>query len=426
MSVSYDEEVATADVLAGLLPGVGNPYGYTQPVVVVKDPRADTVDMDEGRAMLQNVHAFAPAAKLCFGFGTIDSVLPLLVSPPCNADIILDDLGATTPNPYIDTTGAIAIDAAVDSGVLWFTSAGNSNGHNREFELNMVPSTNSEVPQVLQNIRSIRQWNRFPREIGSEGGGFFLPYFCSGRSLLKAYWNQFQVMDDYDIFYLQNGRVAYQSTTDNLESGNAREELNIGHGFKGHLAIGLRQSISDPSVQRPIPHMWLMTFLNFEYNFPEITHMEYLGSIAGHRAARQVITVSAYNYRKTQRPQAYSNAGPATVFYSPDGELLNGVNGEIRRRPDIGAIDCYDHSYFSSGYDAEGNGAVNFCGTSSAVTFAAAVAGLFKQAVPSLTRAKLLEAFRATGTDWQNQSGYGLLNTDAVMSYLRTGRVLMT
>src|ERR1044072_4047162 len=69
MSDSYDTNAApnsaALDVSTGDLPGAGNPFGNTEPVVGLEDFPART---DEGRAMLQIVHDIAPKAKL--GFAT--------------------------------------------------------------------------------------------------------------------------------------------------------------------------------------------------------------------------------------------------------------------------------------------------------------------------------------------------------------------
>ena len=72
MSDSYDTNTApnsaALDIASGDLPGVGNPAGNTEPVVVLEDFPGRT---DEGRAMLQIVHDLAPKAKL--GFATANS-----------------------------------------------------------------------------------------------------------------------------------------------------------------------------------------------------------------------------------------------------------------------------------------------------------------------------------------------------------------
>lgn len=56
---------AAAEVLAGDLPGVGNPEGHLTPVQVADSPSGS----NEGRAMLQIVHDVAPGATLAFGTG---------------------------------------------------------------------------------------------------------------------------------------------------------------------------------------------------------------------------------------------------------------------------------------------------------------------------------------------------------------------
>src|SRR5437763_8034906 len=56
---------ASVGVASGDLPGPGNPDGYTQPVLALKDDVSSS-STDEGRGMAEIVHDIAPAAKICF------------------------------------------------------------------------------------------------------------------------------------------------------------------------------------------------------------------------------------------------------------------------------------------------------------------------------------------------------------------------
>jgi CHRD domain/Bacterial Ig-like domain (group 3)/Divergent InlB B-repeat domain len=138
LSDSYNNSTATikapADVASADLPGVGNPAGNTQPVVIVQD---DT-GIDEGRAMLQLVHDMAPKARL--GFATAnggplqfaDNIRSLAGLPGAprsvagfSADIIVDDIIYLTEPMFSDGIVAQAVNDVTAAGKHYFSSAGN-------------------------------------------------------------------------------------------------------------------------------------------------------------------------------------------------------------------------------------------------------------------------------------------------------------
>lgn len=139
MSDSYDTNLApnsaAADIATGDLPGTGNPFGNTEPVVVLQDwPRST----DEGRAMLQIVHDLAPKARL--GFATANGgevnfannirALAGFADAPntvsgFKADIIVDDVIYFAEPFFQDGIVAQAVDEVAAAGVSYFSSAGN-------------------------------------------------------------------------------------------------------------------------------------------------------------------------------------------------------------------------------------------------------------------------------------------------------------
>jgi hypothetical protein len=139
MSDSYDTNTApnsaALDISTGDLPGVGNPLGNTEPVVVLEDSPARS---DEGRAMLQIVHDLAPKAKL--GFATAqggqlnfaNNIRALAGDPTApnyqpgfKADVIVDDIIYLDEPFFQDGLVAQAVDEVVAKGVSYFSSAGN-------------------------------------------------------------------------------------------------------------------------------------------------------------------------------------------------------------------------------------------------------------------------------------------------------------
>ncbi len=139
MSDSYDTNTApnsaTLDISTGDLPGAGNPFGNTEPVVVVQDSPGGT---DEGRAMLQIVHDMAPKARL--GFATANggelnfanNIRALAGFPNVpntvagfKADVIVDDIIYLAEPFFQDGLVAQAVDEVAAKGVAYFSSAGN-------------------------------------------------------------------------------------------------------------------------------------------------------------------------------------------------------------------------------------------------------------------------------------------------------------
>lgn len=139
MSDSYDTNAApnsaAGDIGTGDLPGSGNPFGNSEPVVVVQDSPGGTV---EGRAMLQIVHDLAPKARL--GFATANggeinfanNIRSLAgfpdaprVVPGFKADVIVDDIIYLTEPFFQDGIVAQAVDEVAAAGVSYFSSAGN-------------------------------------------------------------------------------------------------------------------------------------------------------------------------------------------------------------------------------------------------------------------------------------------------------------
>lgn len=139
MSDSYDTNTApnsaAADIATGDLPGAGNPFGNTEPVVVLQDWPASS---DEGRAMLQIVHDMAPKARLGFatanggevnfanniralaGFPSAPNAVPGF-----KADVIVDDIIYLAEPFFQDGIVAQAVDEVAAKGVSYFSSAGN-------------------------------------------------------------------------------------------------------------------------------------------------------------------------------------------------------------------------------------------------------------------------------------------------------------
>lgn len=102
----------------------------------------DENNSDEGRAMAEIIHDLAPGANLFFHSGfpsSLDMIEAIEALTAAGAHIIVDDLGFLGEPVFEDGPIAQAVQTAVDSGVVYVTSAGNSamdNYHAMYRELN--------------------------------------------------------------------------------------------------------------------------------------------------------------------------------------------------------------------------------------------------------------------------------------------------
>jgi len=234
-----------------------NPHGYLQPVYVLVDMKAD----DEGRAMLQTVHALAPSAGLCFatGYGPtgvegLAQRILQLAEPPCNADIILDDV-SFFDNPYVDGPAARAVESVVSKhNVLYVSAAGNRRFFTREFAAEFVTAAHVEQKH-LRRITSILSWTRFPDDMAPTWEGFGAP-IRTGPKFLKLYlwWNQpaTHMVDDLNLYiFAPNGTLLSQSTDANLISGQAQEVVFVPAGAEPLIAaVGLAAHRDTDSTSR--------------------------------------------------------------------------------------------------------------------------------------------------------------------------------
>lgn len=137
LSTTYEEDpwaltTAKQDVQNGLLPGVGNPCGYTTPVRVLNEGDAPGyLRNDEGRAMAQVVHGIAPGAKIVvatLGQSQEETAQNIADLVRVGANVIADDIVWSGEPSFQKGVISQQIDNAKSKGVTYFTSSGNNNG----------------------------------------------------------------------------------------------------------------------------------------------------------------------------------------------------------------------------------------------------------------------------------------------------------
>jgi len=185
LSNSYDASLLTTiraanDVASGDLPGIGNPNGYTTPVVVLQDLPTSSDTTDEGRGMAQIIHDLAPGAKLCFASanfgetGFADNIRALAdKTGPCKADIVVDDVIYFDEPFFSDGIVAQAVDDVFTQGVSYFSSAGNySSTQVYDAPFRLVPASQFKT---LGQAEGLKQLNSVPSQYYAGGVHDFDP-----------------------------------------------------------------------------------------------------------------------------------------------------------------------------------------------------------------------------------------------------------
>ena len=395
-SVTTDH--AAQDIKSGDLPGPGNPFGDTTPIVVVdEDPVAGT---DEGRALMQIVYDIAPDAKQCFATAFTGEVqfaanILKLADPKgkCKADVIDDDVGYSQEPFFSDGVVALAVDQVKADGVAYFSSAGNDNSGNYSATFNPISDGDARAsfagPLVLGNVPTeltAGGWHNFGN---SKNVSLVLPIFASATGsgpphLLILQWDDqffdntptasydFLVFDDNGFYHpelsgIDNIYSTFQPVQGvTLPGGNS--------GLVWFVAIALR----GPGFTTP--HAMHLQMVDFD-DGAQVTLLQFANRLApsvfGHPAAAGAIAVAADYWNNTASTEYFSSLGPTAIFFDQDHVRL--AEPQIRFKPEIAAPDGVDTTFFGQqGAPTDPNPV--FFGTSAAAPHAAAVGALLIQA----------------------------------------------
>lgn len=446
LSDSYDTAQgvprARAGVLAGDLPGPGNPDGYTQPVVLLDDDYnpSDTTT-DEGRGMAEIVHDIAPAAKLCFHTaGATQAIMALGIrklraDPAALCDILVDDILFLDEPFFSDGELSQAVDDVSTSTILpgrrvsYFSSAGNSANYGYSSTLRLLTAPQG---QAVNNTAGARQVDltQVPPELYA--GGFHnitvtgaaaiaMPITTDSYPEVVFQWDDpfdaNAVTTDYNLLVFdQDGNyLGFASGTDDniatdADGGTdeAIESVFLGPGTY-YFVISLASTTS------PVARQLRFVSVNQQSLSGPYISMTAI-SMAGHSTAQNSNAIAAYEYNvlpaavanynssgTNPPPGPYrpalesftSNGGALAFYFDADGKRL--AQPEIRLKPNFAAADGVDTSFFPGpGSDFDNNGFPNFFGTSAAAPTAAAVGALVLEAAggpgsltPNAMRARL-------------------------------------
>jgi hypothetical protein len=467
ISDSYDTAPgvprASAGVGSGDLPGPGNPDGYTQSVVVLKDDSTSGVS-DEGRGMAEIVHDIAPAAKISFSaagnsqIAMAGSIRNLRSSPQTFCDVIVDDIGFPDEPFFSDGVISQAIDDVATSNslpgkkVAYFSAAGNSDNRGYTADANIISAASSTPYRGnlrFSNVPAGLYAGGFQNLNATGTPGIIMNVTTGdGPGELVFQWddpfNTGGVTTDYNLLvFNQSGTYlgTVSGTDNNFSTSQPIEIVDLAPNTTYQLVIALTSGAA-PTAR----HMRLISFGGSGISGDYLTND--VVSIFGHPSAANANAVAAYVYSNTPNtiadynpnksnppPGPYeplvesftSHGGNLPFYFNSQGQRL--ASPELRSKPEFAAADGVDTSFFppDSGADYDNNGFPNFFGTSASAPNAGAIAALLLEAAggpaslsPSQVRATLKQSTFPHDLDRDSSHG-NVMIYDRVIDFSASG-----
>jgi len=379
-------------------------------------------DGDEGTAMLEIIHDIAPGAQLAFhtAFPTSAQFLNAITFFMNNGvDIIVDDVGFLTQPYFQDGQLAQAAQNAVDSGILFFSAAGND--AQRHYQAFYLDDGGLDPDDDLHDFGAA----------AGGGGDVGMTYEIPGGGI-AAFFLQWSdpfgsSSNDYDLFIVETIGGAVLAFSNDLQNGNddpiefvAVENDGFGSQFVDIIIL------KDSGAAQTLEIHFNLDGALTEYNVPQ-------DAIYGHPAAPGILATAAFDWMTPNSIESFSSQGPVSIISPSDAALSSrAAISELRQKPEIAAPD---------GVSTTAPGFATFFGTSAAAPHAAAVAALVLEALdsvesnsssadPAITQRQVIEvknALTSTAVDlgqpgFDNISGFGRINAfAAVQSVLAAG-----
>ena len=379
----------------------------------------------EGTAMLEIVHDLAPGAHLYFATalgGAAQFAANIEALCEAGADIIVDDILYVSEAAFQDDVVARGVNAAVEAGCFYFSSAGNG-GNLNDGTAGVWEGDFADAGGDLNiNGESVGDLHAFAEGVSTnpitDAANFYLLKWADP---LGASAN------DYDLYLLDESLIGLVGASTDIQDGEHDP-------LEGLLGSGL--SGSDEDVGRHllvVRHAGEGRYLRLNALRGELEHAT-AGQTVGHSAGENAIGVAAVAARSaggddgvfdgTESVETFSADGPRRIFFQPDGTPItpgdfSSTGGEVLDKPDIAAAD---------GVSTSTPGFETFHGTSAAAPHAAAIAALMVEAaggrnqidLPTL-RDALAEAaldIEAEGVD--RDSGAGIPLAPAAVSVVES------
>jgi hypothetical protein len=425
---------------------------------------------DEGRAMLQIVHAVAPGASLAFytaDNSEADFANGITALANAGANVIADDVGYFD-EPFFQT-GIVgeSIETVYGLGVAYFSAAGNDSNlaydnTTPQFNAGSGPETGETLlnfdatgattsPTLTINVPAL-----FPGEFVAVVVEWDQPY-VTGYPNSPGASSQIDLCvtapANYSVFNLDGTAETCtglnQLATDPVQvlilgnPANAAGGANTAAGTV-NISVGLAAGSAAPGR---IKVLWQddgagSTFANFA---PTNN-----ATIQGHPNDPDAATVGAAFFADTvpcgtvatTELEGYSSLGGSPILFDDNGTRL--ATPVVPQKPDFVGPDGVNTTFF--GFFIAGTGFIdsstvagcandaslpNYLGTSAATPHAAALAALMLQANSKLTPTQIYTAIETTAAAMDNPSpdlatGYGFIKAQAALASLPAGPPIIT
>lgn len=367
---------------------------------------------DEGRAMLEIIHDVAPSAGLAFstdGFSPQDMANSIDGLVKAGANVITDDVTFLDEPMFNDGLLSQAAQSAVDRGVFYTTSAGNSGSAGWIAPWTSATATVGGITGTYDGLG-----NTVVQPFTLPVGGFLdltvqwdAAYIEGGGSSLP----NFQVPNNVDVYVTSaDGTQVLASATDiNQSTNEAFEQLQITNvSTNGTTQFGLAYRL----VSGPAPN-----FIRWVAQSDGVDPMAFgegnIGTSYGHETTRDVVTAAASDYRTPTVPESFSaRGGNIPILFDFAGNRL--ATPDIRMKPDLTAPDDVNTTFFVPGVDTEPDGFPNFQGTSAATPHVAGAAALQIAINPGNDPRVITALLEQTALDlstpgWDAATGFGLV-----------------
>jgi subtilisin family serine protease len=448
------------DVTTGALPAGVDVLEEPQPSCLDYGAPEEPPFSDEGRAMLQIVHAVAPDAHLAFRTAynsEADFANGILALQAAGAKVIADDVTYFDEPYFQDGIVAEAINTVAAKGVAYFTAAGNNSDLSYENTAPSFATLATSGPQANEKLLNfdtfgVTTTNALPVTVPAMQPGQLVaievewdqPYVTGAKNSGGA-TSQLDlcvtgavgvIVEDYDGNRVSCtgpnalGADPYQiliiANPANAKSNSAQQSLQFSLGLANGTAAPGRVilTVGDDGLGSSIT--------DFATNS---------ATIQGHHNAATAATVGAAFFFVTPacgyspaELEAYSSAGGAPTLFDTSGARLG--TAVVRQKPDFVAPDGANDTFLGFLLGGKLNTSIaacqnntdypNFFGTSAATPHAAGIAALILQSNSATTASQIYSALQKTALAMSSpapnfDSGYGFIQAGAALAEFAPG-----